>query len=210
VRHDRFESHLDTVLNRDIKLISATTLSALQLRKLATYLAETQGLPFELKAASSACQAATPTIKKLLYAFEAVFLIRPISAQGTISKTSYFFEDQGLAGHLSKNTIPDQDKILRGIYANLRQELYYRPHPQNEIFSYRTHDGVDVPLAFRFAQGVIGIIPSDEKVPTLKAQASAKSFLKVFPQAKVIIACNNSSAETRDFKTLALPYWWLC
>jgi uncharacterized protein len=210
VRHARFESHLDTLLNRDIRLVTATTLSPLQLRKLAAYLAETQGSPFELRAAASACQAATPTVKKILYAFESLFLIRPIPSEGTVSKISYFFEDQGLAGYLSKNIPGDQDKILRGLYANLRQELHYQPHPQNEIFSFRTHDGTDVPLAFRFKQGVVGVIPSDEKLPTQKAQASAKSFLKRFPQGKVIIAYSGSSAESRDFRTLVMPYWWLC
>jgi len=210
VRHDRFESHLDTLLNRDIRLITATTLSPLQLRKLAAYLAEMQGSPFELKAAASACQAATPTVKKILFAFESLFLIRPIPSEGTISKISYFFEDQGLASFLSKNPTGDQDKILRGVYSNLRQELHYRPHPGNEIFSFRTHDGTDIPLAFKFEQGVVGVIPSDEKSPTLKALASAKSFLRVFPEGKVVIAYSGSSVETRDFRTIAIPYWWLC
>jgi predicted AAA+ superfamily ATPase len=210
VRYARFEAHLDTLLNRDMRLVTATTLSSLQLRKLAAHLAETQGAPFELKAAATACQASTPTVKKILYAFEALFLIRPIPSEGTLSKISYFFEDQGLASYLSKNPPRDQDKIMRGVYANLRQELHYRPHPQNEVFSFRTHDGTDIPLAFKFEQGVVGVIASDERHPTLKAQASAKSFLKRFPKAKVVIACNASQADTRDFKTFVIPYWWLC
>ncbi len=210
VKSDRFEAHLDTILNRDIRLILTTTLSPLQLRKLATYIAQTQGLPLELKAAASACQAATPTVKKILLAFEALFLIRPVPAEGTVSKISYFFEDQGLATYLSKSTASDSDKILAGLYSNLRQELHYRPHPKNEIFTFRTHDGTEVPLAFKFKDGIIGIIPTDERVPTLKSQASAKSFLKHYPGSKVIIAFAGARPETRNFNTIALPFWWLC
>ncbi len=210
VRQARFESHLDTILNRDLHLIMATTLSSLQLRKLASYLAQTQGTPLELKSAARACQVSTATVKKLLIAFEALFLIRPISSEGTVAKTSYFFEDQGLATHLLRSAPSLSEQILRGIYANLRQELHYRPHPKNEIFAFRTHDGTEVPLVFRTHAGVVGVIPSDETTPTLKARASARSFLEHFPDAKVVITTTGFQAETRDYKTFALPFWWLC
>jgi predicted AAA+ superfamily ATPase len=210
VRSDRFEAHLDTILNRDLQLVTPTTLSSLQLRKLASFLAQNQGLPLELKAAARAAQTSTVTAKKLLLSFESLFLIRPIPTEGSVSKVSYFFEDQGLASFLSKTAVSQQDQILRGIYANLRQELHYRPHPKNEVFSYRTHDGTEVPLAFRTPEGVVGFIPSDEKTPTLKARGSAKSFQSHFPDAKVVITTTRDSADTRDFKTLVIPYWWLC
>jgi predicted AAA+ superfamily ATPase len=210
IRQARFEAHLDTILNRDVQLVVATTLSSLQLRKLAAYLAENQGSPFSLRQAATACQSSTATVKKIVQAFEALFLVRPIAAEGTVSKVSFFFEDQGLATHLSKNSPSETDQILRAIYANLRQELYYRPHPKNEIFSYRTHDGTDVPLVFRCESGVIGVIPSDEKQITLKALGSARSFLAQYPEGKIIVAYRGQEAETRDFRTIAMPYWWLC
>ena len=205
VRQTRFESHLDTILNRDLHLIVRSTLSPLQLRRLATFLAQNQGEPLELKSAAKACQASTTTVKKLLIAFEALFLIRPLPSYGTVSKISYFFEDQGLATHLGQDLLSPQTQILRGVFANLRSELHYRPHPKNEIFSFRTHDGAVVPLAFRTEQGVLGIIPSDEKTPTLKARASARSFLEHFPHAKVIVTTTAHQVETRDFKIISVP-----
>jgi hypothetical protein len=84
-----------------------------------------------------------------------------------------------------------------------------QPHPENELFSYRTHDGTEIPLVFKSQKGMVGIIPSEEKIPTLKARASAKVFLNVYPQSKVIITTSSASSETRDFKTLVIPYWWL-
>lgn len=206
VRHDRFEAHLDTVLNRDIQQIVKTTLSPLQIRKLATYLAENQGVPIQLKAAASACQSSTATVKKILYAFEAIFLIRPILNEGTVSKIGYYFEDQGLATYLAAGRTQRTTDLLRGLYSNLRQELHYRPHPSNRIFSYLTHDGTTVPLILQFEKGIVAIIPTDEQSPTLKCLASARSFLAKYPSAKVIIACNTTNPETRDFKILVMPY----
>jgi predicted AAA+ superfamily ATPase len=209
VRQARFEAQLDTLLNRDLRLVLQTTLSFLQLRKLAVFLAENQGSPIELKTAARACQSTTTTVKKLIFAYESLFLIRMVPSEGTVIKNSYFFEDQGMASHLAKNELHDHNNILRVIYANLRQELFYRPHPKNEIFSYRTHDGAEVPLAFRTTAGELGIIPNDESTPTLKALASARSFCATYSRAKVIIACKGGAPETRDFQILALPYWKL-
>jgi len=209
VRSDRFEAHLDTIMNRDLQLITRTTLTPLQLRRIASYLADHQGYPLELGKAARSGQTSTVTMKKLLYAFEALYLIRPISPRGTVAKAAYFFEDQGLATHLKSSATSSTQDILRGIYANVRQEVHYRPSPRNEIFSFRTHDGTEIPLAFRFDAGTIAIIATDDATPTQKALASARSFLEKNAGAKVIIACRVPAPETRDFRTIAIPYYWL-
>ncbi len=209
VRSTRFSDHLDTLLNRDIQLITRTSLSPLQLRRIAVHLAMNQGVPLELNELAKAGQTSTVTAKKILFAFEALYLIRPIATYGTVAKTAYFFEDQGLATSLRGIGARPYEDILRGLYSNLRQELHYRPNPVNEIFSFRTHDGTDVPLVFRWHDGLVGFIPCEDPNPTQKTYGSARSFLKKFPESKVIIACPRNEAETRDFNTIAVPYHWL-
>lgn len=209
LRGDRFNAHLDTLLNRDVQLLIQTTLSPLQLRKAAHHIAENQGNPISLQSLARAAQTSTQTVKKLLIAFEGLFLIRPIPTEGTVSKTSYYLEDQGLASHLCRNQVQLPFDIQRGIYHQLRHELQYKPGPKNRIFSYRTHDGTDVPLVFENEAGLVGIIPSDEREPTLKTLGSARSFLKAFPNAKAVIACCAAQASSRDFRTLVVPYYWL-
>ncbi|MFN7683964.1 MAG: ATP-binding protein [Oligoflexia bacterium] len=209
VRGERFRSHLDTLLNRDIHLVSQTTLSPLQILKAAQHLAENQGTPLSLQSLARAAQTSTQTAKKLLLAFEGIFLIRPIATEGTVSKTSYYFEDQGLATHLCRNPPTFSDDLRRGLYSQLRQEVHYGPGAQNRVFSYRTHDGADVPLVFETQDGLLGVIPSDEREPNLKTLGSARSFMGKYPESKVLIACRAATASSRDFRTFVVPYHWL-
>jgi uncharacterized protein len=209
VRRDRFEAHLDTLLLRDLQLVIQTTTTGTQLKNLVRFLAEHQGSQFSLKDASEYSNISTITVKKLLNALEALYLIRALPTEGTVSKPAYVFEDQGTASFCAKSGFSKTTDIFRGIYANLRQELLYTQDTRGDIFSYKTHDGTWVPLVFRSSKWIVGVIPLEDDQVTRKAVESARSFLSHFPNAKVIYAYTGKIAHTKDFKTFAIPYWWL-
>jgi len=209
VRRDRFEAHLDTLLLRDLQLVIQTTTTSTQLKNLVRFLAEHQGRGFSLKEVSEHSNISTITVKKLLNALESLYLIRSLPSEGTVTKPVYVFEDQGLANYCAKSAFSKTDDIFRGLYANLRQELIYAPELRGDIFSFKTHDGAWVPLAFRNAKWIFGVIPlEDDQIPR-KAMESARSFLSHYPQAKVIYAYGGKTAFSKDFRTFAIPYWWL-
>ena len=209
VRKDRFETHLDTLLYRDLQLVIQTTTTPTQLKNLVRFLAENQGVPFSLTDASKFSSISTITVKKLLIALEALFLIRTLPSEGTVSKPTYFFEDQGLATFCAQAPFKKSTDMIRGLYANLRQELNYSLTDRGDLFSFRTHDGTDVPLVLRCSKGILGIIPVEEDTIHRKALESARSFLKHYPKARVVFAYLGKTAFTKDFKSFAIPYWWL-
>ena len=213
VREQRFEFQIDTILSRDYQLIHQTSLSRRSLLDLLTYLAVHQGEPLELKEAAEFAQISHVTIKKVLNAFESLFLIRDVPAHpssGT-AKQTYFLEDQGMAKYLSKKYLQsDHHQITCGLYANLRQELFYDPGNLKNISSYRTKNGVNVPLVFEVHKGFVGIIPSADKIVGSKAIAAAKSFLKAIPNSVAVIACADPEIRFIHRHLVQLPYWKLC
>lgn len=209
IRADKFEAHLDTLLNRDIRQIYPTTLPYASLRGLLEYLAKNQGRPFELQRAQHASQISTVTLKKVLFAFEGLFLIRRIPSQG-VARPTFFLEDQGTASWLKGTVLHDTDDLLRGLYANLRAEYHYRPELNVKTFQWRTRNGAEVPLVFSSRQGTIGFIPTLSRVPAPKILGSAQSFLKKFPEAKVVIAYDGKDLVCKSGSMFWVPYWWLC
>jgi uncharacterized protein len=209
IRAEKFESHLDTLLNRDIRLIFNTTLLYSSLRSLLRHLAQNQGHPFNLQAASQASRISPITVKKIIFAFEALFLIRPVQAAGGARKPTYFFEDQGFASWLSEHILKDDWDICRALYANLRQELHYRPEKQGQIQHYRNKNEVVVPLVLKSPQGMLGVIPTSEKQLSPKTLGSASAFSKRFPAAKVVVAHAGTRIDMLKDGLILLPFWWL-
>jgi uncharacterized protein len=209
VRRDRFEAHLDTLLLRDLQLVLQTTTSITQLKNLVRFLAERQAGSFSLKDASDYSNISTITVKKLLNALEALYLIRALPTEGTVAKASYVFEDQGMASFCVRSKYSTMADIFRGLYANLRQELFYSPDSRGEVFSYKTHDGAWVPLVFRTSNWTVGVVPIDDEQIPRKAIESARSFLLRYTDAKVIYAYRGKEAYTKDLRAFAIPYWWL-
>ena len=104
VRADRWGTQLDTLLNRDLRLVHETTLPYQALRDLLEHLANRQGKPFELNEAVKATQISAITLKKILFAFEALFLIRRVRCAGDRKRDTFFLEDQGMASWIARRT----------------------------------------------------------------------------------------------------------
>jgi uncharacterized protein len=209
VRAERFESHLDTLLNRDVRQIYPTTLLYSSLRALMEYLARSQGHPFEIAEAARASQISRVSLKRVLFALEALFLIRVVPAlEG--SKPTIFLEDQGMASWLSHRALDSADDIVRGLYANLRQEFHYRPDPGGRISYWRTRNDAEVPLVFDSRHGRLGLIATRLEEPTPKTLGSARAFLERFPDSRVVIAYAGRRVVRKTPSMFWIPYWQLC
>lgn len=209
VRAERLEAHLDTLLNRDIRQIYPTTLLYSSLRALLAHLARNQGRPFEIADAARASQISRVTLKRVLFALEALFLIRLVPAlEG--SKPTIFLEDQGMASWLGAKVLDSPDDIVRGLYANLRQELHYRPASGGRISYWRTRNDAEVPLVFDSHRGRLGIVATLHEEPAPKTLGSARAFLDRFPRAKVVIAYAGRRVVCKSPSMFWVPYWLLC
>ena len=209
VRADRWRSQLDTLLTRDIRLVQETSLPFEALRDLLEFLAQKQGSPFIIKDAVKATQISAVTVKRLLASFEALFLIRPVRSTGDQSKGSYFLEDQGMASWLTRKTLDSSTDVIRGLYANLRQEFFYRPDLNGRIRQYRTKHDVEIPLVFHTEDWGVGILATLEKTPRPKTLSSALAYLKKHPRHSCVIAYAGADCIQRTDRLLLIPYWML-
>jgi predicted AAA+ superfamily ATPase len=209
VRDDKFQAHIHTLLNRDLRLIYETSLPYSSLRALLVFLARQQGKPFDWKLAAEESQISTITLKRVMFAFEALFLTREVRSIGEERKSVYFLEDQGMASWLTDRVLDEPQDIVRGIFSNLRQEFHYRPEVRGEIFQYRTKHGVNVPLVFRSRLGTLGIVATMEHIPAPKTLGSAQSFLDRIKDSKVVVAYGGSEVQMRSENHIWVPYWML-
>jgi predicted AAA+ superfamily ATPase len=206
VRADRLQGQLDTLLNRDLRLVQATSVPDASLRELLAFLALHQGEPFELNRAVRASQISAVTIKKLLGAYEALFLIRRVASTGDLTRPTYFLEDQGMASWLLRRDLEEPSDLLRALYANLRQELAYRPERNGRIVQYRTKHQVEIPLVFE-AEGVrVGVLPILDREPRGRHISMASAFLKKHPRHKLVIASGGDQIQRRSPELFVIPY----
>lgn len=187
LRELRLEEQLVTILDRDLRMVKKINVLLKDLRALLVALSAQQGEPLNYTRLKSESGLSMPTIKKVLYALEAVFLIRTLRIEGSTAGETVFFEDQGEWNHVFEG-VPD---LLRQIthfsFVHLRTQFAYRLENPTTVFQYRTRGGALVPIAFKNKMGVLGIIPvlADDRAGSV--MGSANSFLKTYGQSKILI-----------------------
>lgn len=201
IRSQRFETQIATLLERDLRLLVETTLPYRTLRALLEALALQVGTPLNVASLARATRLSLITIRKLLQAFESLFLIRLIPCHGDYKKPVLFFEDLGELRHLLK-TKPSRDSdLLFFIYQNCRTQFHYRPELQGLISSFRTRGGNDVPLVFQAGNSRLGIIPCADENQIGDAVSRSRRFLASHANARVLIVGLDSIDQMIDPRT---------
>ena len=187
LRELRIEEQLNTILDRDLRQVKKIQLSLSDLRALLRSFAAQQGEVLNYTRIKSETGISNPTIKKVMFAMEAVFLLRAIKVEGSTVKESVFFEDQGEWNRvLEKEPTPLQN-LTHFCLTQLRTQFSYRLGEATRTFQYRTRGGAYVPLAFENKQGVLGIVPVMADDQAESVMGSVNSFLKTYAQSKVLI-----------------------
>ncbi len=192
-RKDHFSALIRLILDRDLRQIVQTTLSLDTLERYLRFIAS-RGLDlYSFAEARRSTGLSEQTQKKLLFAFESIFLIRRIPAEG-VSGESILLEDQLEERELSDNSLAAQTQLTTAIYRNLRAQFTYRSGEQLSYFQYRTRGGAYVPLALRNERGILGFIVISTNSPSVSEKRSADSFMRANPGAKVVFL--SSSLKT--------------
>lgn len=207
IRRDKFEAQLDTVLTRDLQLVYATRLPFRTLRGALSFLALRQGQPLDISQLSRQTRISQPSLRALLLAFEALFLIRVIESKPE-KRPVVFFEDQGLASFVAGQAIDRGTNFVRGLFTNILPQFHYRPDLEPKYYQYRTRGGASVPFVIQTKIGSLGIIPfvADAVESLASTIRSAQSFLKHDPRGRVIIAHDSTVAEQAQPNVLILPF----
>lgn len=209
IREQKFETQLNTMLERDLKLVVPTTLPYSSLKLLLTALAQRQSQTIDLTSISRQIHISVPTIKKLLMAFEAMFLIRILKTEGTEAKSVIFFEDQGEATYLVNGNMDDLTNLVRFCFANFRAQFKYRSEIKSEFFQYRNRGGAHIPLALHVAfekeKSTLGFVPILGSTPGPHDLASAYSFVKKYTTAKILFVTRKDTDRCLSEKMRIVP-----
>jgi len=187
IRAQRFETQLNTILERDLRLLIDTSVSYKSLRKLLSALAAQAGQPMVLGALVRESGISLPTVRKLISAFEALFLIRLVDCTGDYRKPLLFFEDIGEMNHVAREPLPADRQLLAFLYQNLRTQWHYHPEERIIPSQFRKRSGCVIPLCLTRGSDTLAIIPLADAENLGEAVRNARLFLKIKPSAKVLI-----------------------
>lgn len=205
IRAQRFETQLNTILERDLKLIYETPLSYQTLRNLAVQLSLMQGKPLEWQNLGRQTRISVPTLKRILSALQSIFFIRLIPTEGSEKKPVIFLEDQGEASFLSSGLYDASTNMVRFLFSQLRHQVHYRPELNAKIFQLRNRGGAYVPLCFSQGKNTVGIIPLVYENPETSALQTARSFQKQYPGSKVLFVHEGKSDKLITSTIRSLP-----
>lgn len=186
IRRQRFETQIETVLERDLRLLVQTSLDFRTLRNLLSVLATRQTQPIELSEVSRAAHISVPALRRLIAALESMFVIRIVDTEGSRRRPVLFFEDQGEASHLAGESREPLFNITRFLFSFLRHQWVYRPDLQGRLFQFRSRGGAFVPLVLQARTGTLGFIPMLDEVPGRHELASAHSLFGHYKNARCL------------------------
>jgi uncharacterized protein len=205
LRDLQIDSQLETLLDRDLRLVQKTNLSFGSIRSLITTLAKSQGESLDYTALQKETGISTPTIKKLLYAFEAIFLIRLVPIEGGKKGTTLYFEDQAEAHRLIGSRQKKIDQMIHFAFQHLRAQFEYRLGQHTSIFQYRTRGGAILPLCFKNNEGTLGVIILESSDDASRAIPAANSFLKTYLNSKVLLLHPDQEVRVLQPRILLAP-----
>ena len=209
IRNDRFRTQkildqLETILDRDLRQIHDTTLTLPQLTRLLRELALRDGTAPQHQQLRRATGITPITQKKLLFALEATFIVRPVSIEGDFRGSALYFEDHAEVAVLSQDRLSADQRWTGLILRNLREQISYRVGENADLFQYRTRAGVVVPFAWRTPDSIVGLLPIRGNVSRI-AMAAAHSFLRKYAGGKVVLVTDGEERRVFDERTMVIP-----
>ena len=180
----------------------------MQVFDLAQYISRNQGSPFNYSKCQKETGLSASTIKKLIGALEAVFILRRLKVEGSFSGEVFYLEDHAESQLLSQESLSSQEVLEQLIYRNLRVQLYYNLGLSFREFYYETRGGVRIPYAIQANNHNLAILPTEAELPNRSERAGAASFLKKYINSRVLFLHSGSTAQVIDEKSLSAPLFW--
>jgi len=209
IRNDLINDLLGTILDRDLRLVLETSLSLETLRTFTREIAKNTGNIWNASQMRRETGLAFETQKNLLFSLESIYLIRRIPLLGR-KGFLVLMEDQFEEYSLSAGQLSGETQVFTAFYRNVRAQFNYVSGSQVQYSSYLTPDGARMPLVIQgtspHSPGILGFHFLSDKTPTLRQVRSATSFLRKFPDAKIIFATQElGPIEILDSRTLIVP-----
>lgn len=208
LRELKLKEQLSTILERDIRQVYPTTLPNSQILDFLQYVAKKQGKRFNYTEARKETGITIPTQKKLLYALEAIFLVRRLKVEGSYSAEVYYLEDQAESLQLSQNSLSDFEYYEQLVYRNLRAQFFYNIGLTFREFHFETRGGVRIPYAIECNGYNLAMIPTENERPSRSESAAAASFLKIYTNSRVLYLHQGRELVKIDEKSVSAPIFY--
>jgi predicted AAA+ superfamily ATPase len=205
VRRKMQESHLETLLMRDLQFLVKTRIPFVKLRAILSTLAQIQGQSLSLSDLGRKVQLSTPTIIQLILAFENLFIVRPHGK-------SWFFADCGMASFLgaalNENALFHMERfVYQELYAqwNYLHASSFRFHP------YLTRGGVRIPFVIDVQDSpTLAVVVDATDGASEKSLKSLTWFAKKHKKPVVsVVLHRGSKAYLASTSAICLPYDWI-
>lgn len=194
IRNERLREQLQLMLDRDLRLVYPSTIPYSQILSYVSQLTAMEGQPIQPTILRRITGISEVTQKRLLFALENIFIIRPLAVEGDRKGVAIYFEDQAEALSLSEQK-PDPLKQFEGmVYRNLRASFAYEMGLNFRFFQYRANPDVRIPFAVKTKGGCLGILPILEDSPTRRHRRMAHKFLQRYSPASVLMVTRGISA----------------
>ncbi len=204
LRNEAVNSILRVILDRDLRTVIGSRLSFETLLGFLSHIAKLGFRPYQAAAVSTELGLSPKTQKSLLFALESIFLIRRISQEGKKGFLTVM-EDQFEERLLSETVHPRNTQMLGAFYRNARAQFQYRLGHPTRWTTFGLNTGATVPLVLHSEGKALGFAMID-KSPTVSQSRSTNSFLRRYPQAKMVYLMPNFGETTViDSRTLQCP-----
>ena len=202
-RNAKFAAQIQTLLQRDIRLVFETTTPYQNLLLLLRFISRNQGGKFVLKDASRFSGISEITVKKTIFAFESLFLIRRFRGSGDVVADRFYFEDQGMARYLSKESVSSDGHLFA--YSQLFSSAHYGHINQMELTYFETKGGAKVPFVFNILEKTYGFLLNESEALTQSTIKSAKALLDRSPEAHIYILYGGNSIHKVMDRVIQMP-----
>lgn len=205
VRRRMRESHLETLLMRDLQFLVKTRVPFAKMRDMLSALAQNQGQSLSLSDLGRRVQLSTPTVIQLIRAFEDLLIIRPHGK-------TWFFSDCGMATFLgaasSENTLFHMERL---VYQELYAQLNYLHKSAFHLYPYLTRGGVRVPFVIeRQNSPTLAVVVDASEGASEKSLKGLTWFAKRRKKPAVsVVLHRGSKAYLASTSAVCLPYEWI-
>jgi hypothetical protein len=204
IRFERIRSSLETILDRDLRQIVRTNLPYQMILALLKSLASKMDVPLDFSSLGRETDISRPTLRKLIYALENVFVLRLIKLEGARRGFGYFFEDIAESNFLSEGPLSLDFGLAHALWMNARVSLLYRMGYMHEFFRFHSRSG-QMSFCIRKESSVLGVLCIQEDHPNRKELGVSDSFLKTYRNSKVCLVHREASLRVIDERQVLMP-----
>ncbi len=205
VRRSMQESHLETLLMRDLQFLVKTRIPFAKLKTMLFEIAQAQGQALSLSDLGRRVQLSTPTVIQLIRAFENLFIIRPHGK-------SWFFSDCGMGHFLgasrNENTLFHMERF---VYQELHAQLNYLHRANFRFEPYLTRGGVRIPFVIDVEGApTLAIVVDATDGASEKSLKSLTWFAKKRKNPIVSVVLHHGSKPyLSSTSAICIPYDWI-